>query len=400
MKIIFTFFLLIITWAPWNARSWSRHDLLTQAALENIKELSQKTFAATKIEDLIRDFDLKSLEAAGIKIPLDKSPTFGLKEFNRLIEIKTTYGFDYRMNEAVNKKLSALEVLSKYADEPDWGMDRELFGDNEFPDLWKPAYSMMGGRDGMTSQAFRHMYWPAFSLTHPLVTFKLPISQFFSSMGEAPKRAKLFSILAREAFRVQHDYWAFRFLANALHYIEDCSQPFHVSQTPSKIYILLPFLHLNLGGFSGFVAQVTNIVTYYHLTFEGYIGQLMATKSGQEFWEALADGNDSQKNLSQPGDWSKTVENVAEFANSFSDTAGRSSYNFFPLIAEKYVSLKADDLTQASNADFWAPVIERGKGESKEKVEYFSMVKELFSILGRTVRSMISKELKPGVQEI
>ncbi|WP_422095793.1 hypothetical protein [Thermotoga neapolitana] len=103
----------------------------------------------------------------------------------------------------VEGKVPAWQILTVYSSEPDWGMDQGL--------ELSPYQFLIGN-----SQGVRHMKYRIMGL------------EFF----EADKSFYYFHDLAKEAFRRGDRYWGYRFLARALHYIEDLSQPYH--NTPGE----------------------------------------------------------------------------------------------------------------------------------------------------------------------
>ena len=241
--------------------AWDQHTLITRASLSTLPALAEETVPYISFEKFISDF--------GYASP---------RKFNEAIQIRKEYEFLPHLGEDDGSAVSLLDVLAEYSDEPDWGMDREIFG--QYPELWREEYSRMGGKVGTPSQAFRHMYWQEFSWRMPLRTLKSPI--LFSPMGLAPERATLFIVLSRQARLAGHPYWAARFVANALHYLEDLAQPFHASQTPTKRFLWMPLFDRDRGsGFENYVLQVQNIIAYYHYSFENYIGHEM-----REYYEA------------------------------------------------------------------------------------------------------------------
>ena len=246
---------------PVQVWAWAQHHAITSAALGPLTELNGQTVTYTDWGLLMKDLGY-----------LDNEDPV---KFNEQMEISKKYVFAPQLGEQVGQAVSVRDVLSKYSDEPDWGMDQELFGEDEYPEIWNDAYSMMGGREGLPSQAFRHMYWQKISILHPLVTFKLPLRDELASMGEAPLRAARFIELSRSARQAGQPYWAIRFLADALHYLEDCSQPYHTTQVPTKTFLFMPLFLKNGHGFDHYIAQMTHIVSYYHYAFEDYVSDLL-----------------------------------------------------------------------------------------------------------------------------
>src|SRR5690606_33329951 len=139
--------------------AWVQHTLITEAVLVSQPELENEKVLVTSFVQLLKDLSYPS----------------ALK-FNTSIQIHKGYQFEMELNEVPGTEVSLTETLAHYSDEPDWGMDIELFAEDQYPELWRDEYTMMGGRNkGTPSQAFRHMYWPEYNFKHPMQSFKLPL---------------------------------------------------------------------------------------------------------------------------------------------------------------------------------------------------------------------------------
>lgn len=194
------------------ASAWDGHDRITRAALESVSWLDG--YAAIKVTPHI----------------------------DRIAGIQPTYAFDFH-GEQVGGTISARELLVRYSEEPDWGLDQNL-------DVsWQQTF--MGGTTGLSSQAYFHMFYPAF-------TVHLPVPGI--EMGVAPQRLELWARAAQAAFERNDPYWGFRYLGCALHYIEDVAQPYHSTQTS--------YLFVNWGSP---VAGTTKITGNYHLVYEQWV---------------------------------------------------------------------------------------------------------------------------------
>jgi hypothetical protein len=374
--------LVLTAWMiPVRSWAWADHYLVTAAAIAPLKESTQKTVRYTEFNTLLKDL--------GYTSALD---------FNEQLQIHKEYLFTPKLGEKDGQEFSVHDVLTKYSDEPDWGMDKELFNDDEYPELWKSEYSMMGGKEGTPSQAFRHMYWQKLNILHMLKTFKLPLSKLFQSMGEAPDRARIFVELSRLAKAKGHDYWSVRFLANALHYLEDCSQPFHTTQVPTKEYLFMPIFNKDGDGFKQYVTQMTNIIVYYHYGFEDDVSQLMAqankgdtTGAGNLFVGNLGSLASGPSKLSyEKHDVAAQVRAMAKIAVQKSAVAGRASLDFFPSIVTDYAKFSADDFM---DSQWWAGVVASSAKDSPEKQKYFEVVRSMFEPLGYAVRQVVQAEL-------
>jgi hypothetical protein len=160
-------------------------------------------------------------------------------------------------------KISVLDfIIGDAVDEPDFGMDQNL------PDSADPAgdRSWMGGKQGPTSQGFRHMVFPGIEWGSPLRTLQVPTR----SIGQAPERILKLQKVSQQYFAAKKDYWGWRILLWEIHLLQDLYQPFHVMQIP--YYRMLPWSDL----FSGFVARSTQVVSNYHFAYEGLIRESMS----------------------------------------------------------------------------------------------------------------------------
>jgi hypothetical protein len=133
----------------------------------------------------------------------------------------------------LNGRVPALDVLSLYSAEPDWGMDREL--------QLSPLQALTAG-----SQGYRHLRYGLFGLR----------------AGVAPQRALHFHRLALHAFEEGDAYWALRFAARALHYIQDVLTPYHLKPIPE--WYVIPRLFL--------LRRLHYTIYNYHVNFEGFMG--------------------------------------------------------------------------------------------------------------------------------
>jgi hypothetical protein len=101
----------------------------------------------------------------------------------------------------VGERTSAREVLLRYVDEPDWGMDTGL--------EVSPFQGLFGG-----SEAYRHR------------------SSYFLQgavrLGRAPERCIQAYDLASQAFQNRDPYWGFRYLARSIHYLQDLGEPYRI----------------------------------------------------------------------------------------------------------------------------------------------------------------------------
>jgi hypothetical protein len=105
--------------------------------------------------------------------------------------------------------LDPLEIMSVYSDEPDWQLDDDV------PRL--KGKGLAKDAEGTATRVLRHFWY------HGEDHFGID----FGKDQETDRRLQLYYEMSLIAFSVNQPYWGFRFLANALHYVQDISQPFH-----------------------------------------------------------------------------------------------------------------------------------------------------------------------------
>lgn len=126
---------------------------------------------------------------------------------------------------APGDRMTVLDVLGTYSDEPDWGMDQGVFGIKGYG-LGKPP---IGSASGKSSQASFHM---AFFHEMPLVVKLAPsVEKTFLDA-----RVRVFIALARLAWDTGAEYWGWRFVAWAAHYLQDLTQPYHAKLLPFPLW--------------------------------------------------------------------------------------------------------------------------------------------------------------------
>ena len=176
--------------------------------------------------------------------------------------------------------MSAMEVLSTFSDEPDWGMDQDLFLIEKYG-YGPPPY---GSASGMSSQAPFHM---AFLHENSLMTTVVPRVRT-NFMAE---RFQAFVSLARLAFRKGIEYWGWRFLAWAMHYLQDLTEPYHARAIPPSKMKMFSKLFLNPHSWRSWGLK-RNFLRNRHILFEATVhfmlNSLVRNRNEHPFLEALA----------------------------------------------------------------------------------------------------------------
>lgn len=187
--------------------------------------------------------------------------------------------------------VSPLEVISTASEEPDYGMDVNLWEDNgsAFGQLYRWGPQPFGNKTvAFSTQSPFHIgfYYENAVLFTGAPVLKRTYPEY---------RIHLYLTLARYAFKTAHPYWGYRFLGWAIHYAQDLTQPYHSTVAPNintSTLIYASFLD-NLGSHTA-KQNIIQLVTNRHFTLENYeyyllINQLASKPSNSFLLQALSD---------------------------------------------------------------------------------------------------------------
>lgn len=219
-------------------------------------------------------------------------------------------------------QVSALAVLSSATDEPDYGMDINLWDDS--PSEWGKTYgfgTLPFGNPALyfSTQAPFHM---GFFHEDQVLYFAAPfIKKTFPLL-----RTHQYSGLAQLAFRTGHTYWGWRFAGMALHYVQDLTQPYHASLSPgNSSFKLIGINLLAMLGFPKSKDEMIVLLSNRHLALEKYQNQLMhgAARARQETGIEAALRNGDRDGIYPP--WSERYVR---------DIVSRQSYELGPSLTD------------------------------------------------------------------
>jgi hypothetical protein len=185
-------------------------------------------------------------------------------------DLKRKYNFyDVKIGQAV----SPVEVVATAGDEPDFGLDINLFEDND---------SEFGKQYGFGKQSFGNpkLYYGTQAPFH--IGYYHESGIIFLAAGFLKRtypqyRVHQFLNLARYAFKTGHPYWGYRFLGWGLHYVGDLTQPYHARVLPN--YGTMGMLWINtkaMIGFDGAKNDAIDRITARHTQIEEYHYSVLA----------------------------------------------------------------------------------------------------------------------------
>ena len=168
--------------------------------------------------------------------------------------------------------VAPLAVLASASDEPDYGLDINLWSDS--PSEWGKVYGFDKLPFGnptlyFSTQAPFHM---GFYQEDRVIYLAAPfLKKTFPLL-----RIHQYSSLAALAFKTGHAYWGWRFTGLALHYVQDLTQPYHASVSPGNASLKLIGINLlAMAGFPRMKNEMIVLLSNRHLVLEKYQNQLL-----------------------------------------------------------------------------------------------------------------------------
>ena len=190
------------------------------------------------------------------------------------------------------QQVPALSVVASASDEPDYGLDINLWEDS--PSDWGMRYgfgkipfgnpALYFSTQAPFHMGFYHQDWLIFKAA-PFLKRTFPLFRIHQYSG-----------LAALAFQTGHRYWGWRFAGLALHHIQDLTQPYHANLAPgNSTYQMLSSNLLSMGGWPKRRDDLIVLLSNQHLALEKYQHELMqkATTATQDTPLELALRNQS-----------------------------------------------------------------------------------------------------------
>ncbi|MDR3453609.1 MAG: hypothetical protein P4L96_12565 [Rhodoferax sp.] len=164
-------------------------------------------------------------------------------------------------------RAAVLEVVASASDEPDYGMDIGLWGDNGTPEGRSYGFGTQPFGDPaleISTQAPFHMGF----FHESWIIYK---AAGFLRRTYPEYRIHLYRSLAAYALKTGHPYWGWRFAGWALHYVQDLTQPYHADVLPGvSTARMLGVNALDMAGLHGPKDRAIRLVSNRHLALENY----------------------------------------------------------------------------------------------------------------------------------
>lgn len=432
--------LLFCLCCPLSLFAWSSHFVLTTAVLKQEKDLWNPTIhpetldnflkkEKTGIQELLAQTEKWAQNSISYYPPLPKNLEFG-KETNIPIQLQFAHALRINPNlnfplylqfstkphrisgnpierskvmlnfladatwmyidspplEGITEKqlVSPAEIITTASDEPDYGMDLNLFEDNHstFGKLYHFGTEPFGNKDvSFATQAPFHMgfYYESW------IIYKL--ASFFKE-SYLTYRLHTYLELSKYAFKTHHDYWGYRFLGWALHYAQDLTQPYHATVGPNISPIKVVYLEiLNKLGFPTPKQNTVILVTNRHYALEDYqyfwVRKLLAENAKDNIILKYAQDTSTDSKYPPYSD-SYAQDVIAKEANARANDVDTLVRNAFPSLYVKdtnYIFYMTDPSIDL------VTVVGKKRSENLEKLD--QMIAEIMQSYGAHTRNII-----------
>ena len=203
-------------------------------------------------------------EPAGAPMPHDEVNALPLREKDgekhRFVRLQA--------GEAV----APLAVLASASDEPDYGIDLNLWEDS--PSSWGPGYGF--GKIPFGNPSLDFATQAPFHMGYHHESPVIYAAAGFLKRTYPLLRLHQWRTLSELAFRSGHPYWGWRFAGLALHYVQDLTQPYHASLAPGfSTARLIGIQLMALLGMPGGKNDMVVLLSNRHFVLERYESQMI-----------------------------------------------------------------------------------------------------------------------------
>ena len=289
-------------------------------------------------------------------------------------------------------QIAPLAVIASAADEPDYGLDINLWSDS--PSDWGKVYGfgdLPFGNPALTysTQAPFHMgFFHESSILYMAAPF---IKRTFPLL-----RSYQYWSLAALAFRTGHPYWGWRFSGLSLHYLQDLTQPYHAGLAPGNSTIkLLGANILAMAGMSGKKDDMVVLLSNRHLALEKYQNELLQKAAATKLETALEKAlRNTDKDQSYP-DWTDRYVR---------DVVTKQSSAYGPQLVEILVDTMPEQFVSDPTFDFGVKeanislIDELAKRDAASRAKLDAAIAELLGNFGAHTRNEVRSILKASNQ--
>lgn len=288
--------------------------------------------------------------------------------------------------------VAALAVLASASDEPDYGLDINLWSDS--PSEWGKTFGF--GALPFGNPALNFSTQAPFHMGFYHEDRVIYLAAQFLKKTFPLLRVHQYSSLAALAFRTGHAYWGWRFTGLALHYVQDLTQPYHASVSPGNSSLKLIGINLlAMAGFSRLKNEMIVLLSNRHLALEKYQNQLIYNAARAKRETALEQAlHNENKDATYPA-WSDLYPRdiVSSQSHGF---GARLTDILVDTLPVNYVSDPSFDFgVKESGIDL---VAELGKLDNSKRGKLDAITAELMSNFGAHSRNLVRGVLKAAAK--
>lgn len=290
----------------------------------------------------------------------------------------------------IGESVSPVQVIASASDEPDYGLDINLWGDS--PSDWGKVYgfgplSFGNPAVNFATQSPFHMGFfhedRIIYLAAPFLKKTFPLWRVHQYTG-----------LAALAWRTGHPYWGWRFAGLALHYVQDLTQPYHASVAPGDgTFKLIGTNLLAMAGMPRKKNELVVLLSNRHLALEKYQTQLLRRAALAQQDTAIEQAlRNHQRDANYPA-WNDryTRDVVAREAHDYGVELSDTLMATMPAL---FVSDPAFDFgVKEAQLDVYA---ELGKQDATKRAQLDAAIAELLGHFGSHSRNVLRGVLQAG----
>ncbi len=166
----------------------------------------------------------------------------------------------------------ALAVVASASDEPDYGMDLNLWSDSNSEAGRTYGFGTLPFGNPTLSFSTQAPFHMGFFHEPAIIYMAAP----FLKRTYPLLRVHQYTSLARLAFDTGHPYWGWRFTGLAMHYVQDLTQPYHASVSPGNgAAKLIAINALAMAGLPKWKDEMIVLLSNRHLAMENYESALI-----------------------------------------------------------------------------------------------------------------------------
>lgn len=287
----------------------------------------------------------------------------------------------------------ALAVVASASDEPDYGMDLNLWSDSPSEAGRTYGFGALPFGNPTLSFSTQAPFHMGFFHEDALIYLAAP----FLKRTYPLLRVHQYTSLARLAFDSGHPYWGWRFTGLAMHYVQDLTQPYHASVAPGTSALKLIGINaLAMAGLPKWKNEMIVLLSNRHLALENYESALIRSAAKARQPGALgAELHDTSADAHYPVWSGRYVRDVV--SKEAYDAGAATDRALVDTLPERYVSDPSFDFgVHSAQIDL---IKELSAIDPARRAHLDTTLAELLGHFGTHSRALVRSMLSNGVRK-